>query len=77
MKTTIQLDKQTISRLQEHKLYPREPYDAIVNRLIDEAEDDEELTPDEIKDIEVALEQVKQGKTIRIEDLAKELGVKL
>lgn len=37
MKTTIQLEKETLQRLKKLKLTKRESYDEIVNRLIKNA----------------------------------------
>lgn len=76
MKTTIQLEQETVKRLQQHKMSTRQPYDEIINRLLDEAEDDT-LTPEDIEEIKDGLEQIKAGKTISLEDLSKELGVDL
>lgn len=75
-KTTIQVSANTLNRLKSVKRHARESYDEVLNYLIDEAEDDE-LTAEEIEDIKIALEQVKQGKVTPIEDVAKELGITL
>ena len=75
-KTTIQVKGNTLERLKLIKRHPRESYDEILNHLINEVEDDE-LTPEEIDDIKIALEEVKKGKTIPIEKLAKEMGISL
>jgi len=74
-KTTIQLSQSTLERLKSFKRYDRESYEEIVNNLADEAE--EELSVEEIEDIQEALEQVKKGDLYSIEEVAKELGVKL
>ena len=58
------------------KQYERESYDFVLNKLIDEYEDDE-LTEEEIKEIQEALEEVKKGKVTPIETVAKELGITL
>lgn len=76
MKTTIQVDQETLKRLQSHKQVERQSYDAVINRLLDEAEDDT-LTEEDIQQLHEALEEVRTGKLIPIEDLAKELGVDL
>lgn len=75
-KTTIQVNSKTLERLKSMKKHSRESYDETLNFLIDEAEDDE-LTPEELEDIQKALEEVKQGKTTPIEEVAKELGITL
>ena len=63
-------------RLQEQKYTLRQSYDEVINRLLDEVEDDT-LTDEDVMELQEALVQVKQGKTISIENLSKELGVKL
>ena len=76
MNTTIQIGKKTLERLKFYKNYNKESYDEILNKLIDEVEEGE-MTDDAINDIQIALGEVKEGKGERIEDVAKELGVKL
>lgn len=75
-KTTIQIDYSTLERLRELKRYERESYDEILNTIIDEVQEDE-LTNEEIEDLKEALEEVKQGKTKSIEQVAKELNISL
>jgi len=75
-KTTVQVNLETLERLKALKQYERESYDFVLNKLIDEYEDDE-LTEEDIEDIKIALENVKKGKVKSIEKVARELGVKL
>jgi len=75
-KTTVQVSQETLNRLKSMKRYERESYDEILNNVLDEVEEDE-LTPEEIEDIKIALENVKQGKVKSIEQVAKEFGIKL
>jgi len=75
-KTTIQISSDTLKRLKMFKQHERESYDFVLNNLLDEA-DEEELSDEEIADIKIALENVKQGKVKSIEQVAKELGVVL
>lgn len=72
----MQLSKDTLERLKLFKKHGRESYEEVINTLMDEV-DEECLNDEEIKDIQEALEEVKQGKTKSIEQVAKELGVKL
>jgi len=58
------------------KQHEKESYDFVLNKLIDENEE-EELSNEEIEDIKIALEEVKRGKVYPIEDVAKELGITL
>ena len=76
MRTTIQLEKPTVERIKQYKRFPKESYDQIINTILNEVED-ETLTPEEITDLQVALEQVKCGEVFKIEDVAKELGISL
>ena len=76
MPTTIQIQKETLQRLKLFKKHERESYEEVLNDLMNEVEE-ETLNEEEIKDIQEALEEVKQGKTTPIEDVAKELGISL
>lgn len=76
MNTTIQVKDETINRLKFFKGYSKESYDEVINKIIDNIEEGE-LTDDSIKDIEIALKEVREGKGEAIEDVAKEFGVNL
>ena len=75
-KTTVQISTDTLERLKRLKQHEKESYDFVLNKLIDENEE-EELSDEEIEDIKIALENVKQGKVKSIEQVAKELGIVL
>ncbi len=75
-KTTIQVSQSTLERLKNFKKHERQSYDDLLNSIINEIEE-EPLTNEEIKDIQVALEEVKRGHVYPIEQVAKELGIKL
>lgn len=75
-KTTIQITTDTLERLKMFKQHEKDSYDVVLNSLLDDAED-EALTDEEIEDIKIALENVKRGETISLEDLAKEMGITL
>ena len=75
-KTTIQISTRTLERLKMAKQYDREPYEEILNNLLDTSEE-EILNDEEIEEIKQSLEEVKQGKVYSIEQVAKELGVTL
>lgn len=75
-KTTVQVNLETLERLKALKQYERESYDFVLNKLIDEYEE-ETLSEEEIKEIQEALEEVKKGKTIPFEQVLKERGIKL
>lgn len=76
-KTTLQVNVNTLERLKFLKNFERQSYDEVLNLLIDNFEEDEVLTEQEIKEIKVGLEQIRQGKTTPIEQVAKDLGITL
>ena len=59
-KTTIQINKNTLNRLKMLRDYERQSYEELINKLINEVEE-ESLTEQEITEIQAALEEVKQG----------------
>ncbi|MEK6897727.1 MAG: hypothetical protein AABX28_00025 [Nanoarchaeota archaeon] len=75
-KTTIQVDSETLERLKTLKQFKRQSYTEILNNLIDNIEE-EILSEEEIRDIKIALDNVKRGKVKPIEQVAKELGITL
>jgi hypothetical protein len=77
-KTTLQVSTNTLERLKFLKQFERQSYDEVVNVLIDNYEGDEEpLTKEEIKEINLGLEQIRNGETTPIEQVAKELRITL
>ncbi|MEK6812211.1 MAG: hypothetical protein AABX76_01500 [Nanoarchaeota archaeon] len=75
-KTTIQISSITLERMKNLKSHDRQSYDELLNSVLDDF-DEEPLSEEEIQEIQVALENVKKGKVKSIEQVAKELGVKL
>lgn len=75
-KTTIQISTNTLERLRALKVIEKQSYDDILNNLIDN-QDDEPLSAQEIEEIKQGLENIRQGKVKSIEQVAKELGIKL
>jgi len=74
--TIIQLKKKTAEKLKSFKVYGRQSYDEVINKLIQEVEE-EPLTDQEIKEIEEGLEDVKAGRVKPIGEVAKSYGIKL
>ena len=75
-KTTIQISQDTLERLKNLKKYERQSYDELLNGLVDEVEE-ETLSPEEIEEIQQGLEDIKKGRIKPIQQVAKELGIKL
>jgi uncharacterized protein YbjQ (UPF0145 family) len=74
--TTIQVKDQTLGRLKYYKEYSKESYDEVINKMIDEIEEGQ-LTDCAVADIQIALQEVKEGKGESLEDVATEFGVEL
>jgi len=72
--TIIQLKKNTAEKLRSLKVSNRESYDEIINRLINEQE---QLTEEEIEEIQQGLDDVKNNRVKPIEEVARKHGVKL
>lgn len=76
MVTSIQLDNKTKSKLDKLKVFPKESYDDVVNRLINVVEDDEGILSDQtIKDLEKALAEVKNGKVLSHIQVKRKYGL--
>jgi predicted transcriptional regulator len=76
MKTTLQVSKPTLDRLASHKRFERESYDEVLNFILDEYEQ-ETLSTEDVVEIQQGLEDIKRGKVKRIEEVAKDLGIRL
>ncbi len=75
-KTTIQINRNTLEILKGFKKYERESYEEVIRNIIEEV-NEETLTSEEIRDIEISLKEIKEGKTRSIEEVAKSLGISL
>ncbi len=75
-KTTIQINVETLGRLKALKNFERQSYDEVLNRLINNCEE-ESLSEEEIAEIQKGLEDIKRGRVKPIEQVAKELGIAL
>ena len=72
MVTTIQIKEETKSTLNQMKLFERETYNDVLERLI---EDVQELNEETKREIESARKEIQNGKYVTHEELAKELGL--
>lgn len=57
----LELNPETTKRLERLKSYPEEPYDHVINRLIDSRESNVSLTREEVDEIREALRRLKEG----------------
>ena len=73
--SSLRVNPRTKSRLEKLKVHPRESYDRVIDRLIDSYQDDEPLTEEEIRGIEEALRDLKEGRTYTHEQVKKKLGL--
>jgi len=72
MYTTIQISSDLKELLEKMKLYERETYNEIIERLV---EDELELSEETKKEIQLALKEIKQGKYVTHEEAKKKLGI--
>lgn len=72
----MKISKNTKKKLSEQKNYPKETLEDVVLRLLKFSERDDELTPQDIKDIEEGLADIKAGRVVTTEQLRKNLGLR-
>ncbi len=71
MATTIQIKNNVKARLDEMKIFNRETYNDVLERILEDLRELNEETREEIK---ASLEEIKRGKYKTHEDLGKETG---
>ncbi len=77
MVTSIQLEKRTKAKLEKLKIFPRESYDDVVNRLLNVTEEDEGILSEKtIRDLEEGVADIKAGRVYTSEQVKKKLGLK-
>ena len=77
MATSIQLEKRTKAKLEKMKIFPREPYDDVVNRLLNAVGEDEDILSEKtIRDLEEGVADIKAGRVYTSEQVKKKLGLK-
>jgi len=57
----LELTPETRTRLERLRSYPEEPYDLLLNRLIDSYESGDRLTREEIGEVREALRRLREG----------------
>ena len=70
--STIPIKEETKKKLQSMKLYPRETYEEVIERLIEDLSELNEETKAEIED---ARKEITYGKFVTHEQLKKNLGL--
>jgi predicted transcriptional regulator len=73
MSTTIQISDNIQQILERMKMFKRETYNDVIERMV---EDDLEINDRTKKEIEEARKQIKAGKFITQEEAEKRLGLK-
>jgi len=71
MATTIQINEDIRSILNQMKLFERDTYNDVLERLIEDVRGINEETKKEIED---AIKEIESGKYVTHEKLAKEMG---
>jgi len=77
VESTIKVSTEVKNRLDRLKKHPRETYNDVIARLSEQAEPDENdiLTEEDIRDIEEALQDIKEGRTYTTEQVKRMLGL--
>jgi predicted CopG family antitoxin len=70
METTIQISKNLLETLAKMKMYGKESYEEVIWDLL---EDRMEFSAETIANIESSRKEIKEGKTISLEDLKRKL----
>jgi hypothetical protein len=70
--STIQIKVETKKTLQSMKLHPRETYEEVIERMI---EDTSELKEQTREEIEEARKEIESGKFVTHEQVKKDLGL--
>ena len=70
--STIQIKEETKKTLQSMKLHPRETYEEVIERML---EDLRKLSKETIADIEEARKEIESGRFVTHEQLKNDLGL--
>ncbi|MDE1856597.1 MAG: hypothetical protein KGH98_00770 [Candidatus Micrarchaeota archaeon] len=74
--TTIQIRKGVKRALDARKLYPRESYNAIIERLLSEDHRNGRLSRSTIKNINQSLGEIRAGKYVTFEEVKRKAGLR-
>lgn len=77
VESTIKVSVDVKHRLDRLKKHPRETYNDVISRLSEQAEPDENdvLTDEDIRDIEEALQDIREGRIYTTEQVKRTLGL--
>jgi|TARA_B100002003_G_C14150107_1_gene553101 predicted transcriptional regulator len=70
MTTTIQISGELQSKLSQKKMFDKETYEEVIWDLL---EDSMELAEETKRSIEISKKEIKEGKTVTLEQVKKEL----
>ena len=73
--TTIAVKETTKKKLEEMKAYPKQSFDEIITKFIEA--DKGTMSEQERRDVEIALKEIKEGRTKSLEQVAKDMGISL
>ena len=73
--TTIAVKEKTKKKLEGMKAYPKQSFDEVITRFIQA--DQDTMSDQERRDIEIALKEIREGKTKSLEQVAKDMGISL
>jgi len=73
--TSIRVSTDMRDKLSELKVHPKESYEDVIKRLVENSTDDEPLSDETIRGIEESLADIKAGRVYSLEDIAEELGL--
>jgi len=72
--TTIKIKDKTRTKLENFKIYPKETYNDVIERLMRAAQDDD-LDPQTVRNLRKSLDDMEKGKTYSLEQVEKELDL--
>ena len=71
--TTICVEPEVKELLKGLKIHEHESYNSVVKRLVKNAYSDEPYTEEDVKDLEIALQEIKEGKYCTHEEVWGEI----
>jgi predicted transcriptional regulator len=72
---SLRVSTENRRRLDALKRHPRESYNDVIGRLLDQSHDPLPLTAEELDAIEESLQDIRKGRTHSHEEVKRELGI--